>query len=74
MKRMFTDKQIDNISKFLWDIGKATFAGGVISGIMMQAVQFWKVLLAFVAAFGFALFAFLIDSIPADESSDKDPP
>ncbi|ANA41841.1 hypothetical protein A2G06_17035 (plasmid) [Geobacter anodireducens] len=74
MKKLFTNKQIDNTSKFFWDIGKAAFAGGVITGIMMPAIQVWKVLLAFVASSWFALLGFLIDSISDDENPDKEPP
>jgi hypothetical protein len=73
MKKLFTNKQIDNCSKFFWDIGKATFAGGVIAGIMMTNIQIWKVMMAFVASTWFIILGFIIDSF-ADDAQENKPP
>lgn len=71
---MFNKKQIDNISKFFWELAKVMVASGAVAGVMMIAVPIWKVLVAIIMAAGFGLIGFLIDSMIDDDDVSKKPP
>ncbi len=71
---MFKKKQIENISKFLWELAKVMVASGAVAGIMMPSVQLGKVTLAVVMAAGFALFGFILDGLNSDDDEGKEPP
>jgi hypothetical protein len=71
---MFNKKQIDNISKFFWELAKVMVASGAVAGVMMTAVPIWKVLVAIIMAAGFGLIGFLIDSMIDDDDVSKKPP
>ncbi|MRR20478.1 hypothetical protein EG827_09845 [bacterium] len=71
---MFNKKQVENISKFFWEIAKVMVASGAVAGIMMTSVPIWKVLLACIFAGGFAMLGFLVDSTLIDDDTEKKPP
>lgn len=68
---MFKKRQIENVSKFLWGLANVMVASGAVAGFMMPNVEVWKILIALILAFGFAVFGFIVDGL-ADDSPTTD--
>jgi len=67
---MITQKQIENIGKFLWDVSKLSLASGAFAGFMMQTIPIWKVVLAIIFGTMSAIAAFVVDFFLDDPQKD----